>query len=269
MVVFPHCKINLGLQVLSKRPDGYHTIETCFYPVPWTDILEIIPSETFSFSVSGDSIPGKESDNLCVRAYDLLKTDFSLPPVQMHLHKIVPTGAGLGGGSSNAAFTLRLLNEKFQLNISHRALIRYASKLGSDCAFFVQDKAMLGEGRGEVLHESQLNLKNYYILIIKPDLHIATAGAYAGIVPVPGRKPVREIIQLPVSDWKNNLVNDFEESVFKKYPHIAMIKSELYRQGAVYASMSGSGAAVFGLFSEEKILTENFSGCRYWSGWLN
>jgi 4-diphosphocytidyl-2-C-methyl-D-erythritol kinase len=234
MVAFPPCKINLGLNIMRKRADGYHDIETIFYPVPWTDILEVIPSDKFVFTATGNVIPGKEEDNLCVRAHKILNA----PPAKIHLHKIIPAGAGLGGGSSDAASTLKLLNDVFELKHSKEDLKNYAAQLGSDCAFFIENRPMLGRGRGEILTPVDVDLKGKFIVIIKPDVHVSTAEAYAGVVP-----KERE----PGSEW----TNDFEESVFKKYPILASIKSTLYEAGASYASMSGSGSAVFGIFSQK------------------
>jgi 4-diphosphocytidyl-2-C-methyl-D-erythritol kinase len=269
MVVFPHCKINLGLHIFSRREDGYHTIETCFYPLPWTDILEIIRAEKFSFSNSGLDIPGNPEDNLCIKAYRLLQRDFNLMPIQMHLHKVIPTGGGLGGGSSDAAFALRVLNSVFNLQLSTKQLQNYASQLGSDCSFFVQDKPMLGSGRGEILFGTLLSLKGMFLVLVKPDIHVATAEAYAGVKPQHPVTSLSEILSLPIAEWNGILVNDFEESVFQKYPAIAAIKQELYNQGAVYASMSGSGASVFGIFNSPVDLKEYFPGMTYWTGVLS
>jgi len=268
MVAFPHCKINLGLHVLSKREDGYHNIETCFYPVPWTDILEIIPSTEFSFSCSGSVIPGKEGDNLCIKAYRLLQREFGIAPVKIHLHKVLPTGAGLGGGSSDAAFTLRLLNSVFDLILSVDQLRGFASQLGSDCAFFADDKPMLGRGRGEQLSPLSISLKGYYLVLIKPDIHVSTADAYAGVNPKASEPAFTEIISRPVAEWRNLLVNDFEVSVFKKFPAIESIKKELYQQGALYASMSGSGSSVFGIFKSKVERSLQFEGMQYWADYL-
>ncbi len=267
MVSFPHCKINLGLQIISKRADGYHAIETCFYPVPWTDILEIVKASKYSNSFSGLAIPGREEDNLCVKAYQLLRNDFDLPPIQMHLHKAIPFGAGLGGGSSDAAFALRTLNSLFDLQLSSAQLRDYASRLGSDCAFFVGDNQMLASGRGEVLSETPLTLKGFFLVLIKPDIHVSTAEAYAGVKPQPPPVRLAKILALPLAEWKNLLVNDFEESVFKKYPAISSLKKKLYQHGAIYASMSGSGASVFGIFNSPVDLKKEFEGT-YWAGVL-
>jgi len=268
MVVFPHCKINLGLHVVSKREDGYHTIETCFYPVPWRDVLEIIKSNEFSFSQSGLVIPGNFSDNLCVKAFQLLEKDFEITPVKIHLHKVIPTGAGLGGGSSDAAFALRTLNAVFNLNLSQTILKEYAAQLGSDCSFFIDDKPMLASGRGEILSETSLSLKGKYLVIVKPDIHVSTAEAYRGVNPKQPIKSISRIITEPISSWQPSLSNDFEESVFKNHPTIGEIKSKLYQHGAQYACMSGSGAAVFGIFDSDVDLKRYFEG-NYWAGELN
>lgn len=267
MVCFPPCKINLGLQIINKRTDGYHDLETCFYPVPWTDILEIIKSDVFSFTTSGSAIPGKQEENLCVKAYELLKKDFSLIPVRIHLHKIIPTGAGLGGGSSDAAHTLRLLNAIFELQLSEEKLMSYAAQLGSDCSFFIQDKPMLGTGRGEILREMTDLLRGNYLVMIKPDIHVSTVEAYAGIHPKTPVHSVDFIMEQPLTKWKFLLKNDFEETVFEKFPAIKEIKDMLYSRGAVYASMSGTGSAVFGIFDQEIDLGEISNDIK-WSGLL-
>lgn len=268
MVVFPHCKINLGLQIVSKRTDGYHNIETCFYPVPWTDILEIIKAEKFSFSSSGLDIPGNPDDNLCIKAYRLLQRDFNLSPVQMHLHKVIPAGAGLGGGSSDAAFTLRTINSIFKLGLSTQQLLTYAAQLGSDCSFFVEDKPMLGRGRGEILSDLNLSLKGMFLILVKPDIHVSSAEAFAGIKPKQPSASLSEILSLPLSEYRGVLINDFEESVFQKHPSIASIKESMYQHGALYASMSGSGASVFGIFNSQVDLKNYFPGMVYWMGML-
>jgi 4-diphosphocytidyl-2-C-methyl-D-erythritol kinase len=269
MVAFPHCKINLGLHVIAKREDGYHDIETCFYPVQWTDVLEIIPSREFSFTHSGLIIPGKAENNLCIKAYQLIKGRFPISPVKIHLHKVLPAGAGLGGGSSDAAFTLRILNSVFDLQIDLPQLQEFALQLGSDCAFFIDDKPRLGKGRGELLTDLPVSLKGFYIVLVKPEIHVSTADAFAGVVPETSKQSLSEILTRPVKDWKDHLQNDFEVSVFKKYPVIQSIKSELYAQGALYASMSGSGSSVFGLFQDKTELSSYFKGMQYWSDYLN
>lgn len=251
MIAFPPCKINLGLNVLSKRSDGYHNLETCFYPLPFTDILEILPSEELVFIPTGNVIPGKSSDNLCLRAYDLLRNDFSINPVAIHLHKVIPTGAGLGGGSSDGAYTLRLLNEIFSLHLTTDHLKNYAQQLGSDCAFFIEDEVRLGKGRGELLEPIQLSLKNKFLVLLKPDVHVSTAEAYRGVIPRAANPSVRHILEnTPLSQWKELLKNDFEASAFLAHPIIEQCKASLYEHGAIYACMSGSGSAVFGIFDE-------------------
>jgi 4-diphosphocytidyl-2-C-methyl-D-erythritol kinase len=268
MVCFPHCKINLGLHILSKRPDGYHTLETCFYPVPWTDILEIIKADEFLFTSSGLLVTDTAEDNLCVKAFRLLQQHHSIAPVHIHLHKILPPGAGLGGGSSDAAHTLRLLNELFSLDLSAHVLRDYASRLGSDCAFFIEDQPRLGTGRGEDLHEIGVELKNKYLVLVKPPVSISTAEAYENVIPRVPAMGIREILKRDIHHWKDILHNDFEKSVFQKYPEIGLIKNKLYNRGAVYASMSGSGSSVFGIFDQELNLREEFGEATYWSGFL-
>lgn len=255
MLVFPNSKINLGLNILRKRNDGYHDLETVFYPVPLHDALEIIalgPNEktsSFPFSQSGAEIKGRQTANLCVLAYKLLKKDFpGLPKIKMHLHKVIPSGAGLGGGSADAAFTLVLLNNMFKLGIAEEKLRQYARELGSDCPFFIINKPCFAQGRGELLESIQLDLSGYEFIIINPGIHIDTGMAFANITPSIPAKQVKEIIQLPVGQWKKELKNDFEIPVFQQFPEIAAIKETLYKAGAVYASMSGSGSTVFGIF---------------------
>jgi len=255
------------LSVLAKRADGYHNLETCFYPVPWRDILEVIPSNTFAFSTTGIVIPGNPEDNLCVKAYRSLQKDFDLAPVNIHLHKIIPTGAGLGGGSSDAAYTLRLLNDIFSLGIQQQKLMDYAARLGSDCAFFTQNDPMIGTGRGEILKKIKLSLDDKFLVVIKPDIHVSTADAFAGISPTPSTPSVAEIIlDFSIQRWKEFLKNDFEETIFKKYPDIKLLKEKLYSLGATYASMSGSGSAVFGIFDKEIDVGGQFPQAILWSG---
>lgn len=267
MIAFPPCKINLGLNILRRRADGYHDIETCFYPVPWTDILEIIRSDTFDFAVSGLPVPGPVADNLCVRAYEILEKDLKIGPVKMHLHKTIPMGAGLGGGSSDAAHVLRLLNELFMVNLGNERLKEYASLLGSDCAFFISGKPAFATGRGEQLQELTVDLENEFLVIIAPEIHVATAAAYANVTPGRPDIPCNRIVsEMPVSEWKNNLRNDFEASVFRQHPIIDHIKQSLYHAGASYAGMSGSGAAVFGIFDQPVELPKELTQYKSWSG---
>lgn len=265
MIVFPNCKINLGLNILRKRSDGYHDLETVFYPIPLTDILEIIEnkhpeqSAKMPFTISGISMPEVPASNLCAKAYKLLKRDFpKLPFIQMHLHKSVPLGAGLGGGSSDAAFTLKVLNDKFDLHLSVKELMDYAAELGSDCPFFILNKPCFATGRGEILEEIQLDLSAYKFVVVNPGIHINTGDAFVKLKPAVPEKSIREIIAEPIENWKTTLQNDFEKVVFKEYREIVDIKDSLYTKGAVYASMSGSGSTVYGIFPKEKELSFTF-----------
>lgn len=255
MILFPNSKINLGLHVISKRSDGFHSIETVFYPVQWRDVLEITPhlsaKKKIKITFSGIPIDGNSNDNLCVKAYQLLDTEYSLPPVQMHLHKIIPMGAGLGGGSADAAFTLKILNNIFGLNLKEENLLNYASHLGSDCAFFIKNKAQYAQGKGDVLSDIYIPLKGYWILVVKPQINISTQEAYSGIFPKQPKLHLIEVLKQMPEYWKDFLINDFEEGIFKKYPIIKSLKENLYERGAVYASMSGSGSAVYGIFKSE------------------
>lgn len=262
MIVFPNCKINLGLNILRKRSDGYHDLETVFYPVPLTDILEIIEykhteqSSKMPFTTSGFSLPEMPASNICVKAYKLLKKDFpKLPFIQMHLHKSVPLGAGLGGGSADAAFTLKLLNEKFNLNLSTQQLMDYAAELGSDCPFFILNKPCFATGRGELLEEINSDFTGYKFVIVNPGIHINTGDTFVKLKPAIPEKSIKDIIATPVENWKHELFNDFEKTVFKQHREIADIKDSLYNAGAIYASMSGSGSTVYGIFPGEKEFT--------------
>ena len=258
MIVFPNCKINLGINILRKREDGFHDLETVFYPVQIKDVLEVIQSgvgtqeSEIEISSSGLLIDGDASNNLCVKAYDLLKKDFpSLPSVKMHLHKNIPMGAGLGGGSADGAFALRLLNDKFHLNLSAEQLIHYALQLGSDCPFFILNEACFARSRGELMEKTALDLSAYQFVIVNPHIHISTAWAFKNIFPAIPDKSINTIIQQPVETWKAELINDFEKPVIKEIPVIGEIKQQLYHAGAVYASMSGSGSTVFGIFKKD------------------
>lgn len=266
MLAFPTCKINLGLRITEKRPDGFHNLQSCFYPVGWGDVLEIIPANSFAFSSSGLPIPGDASQNLCIKAYNLLKTDFDLPPVQMHLHKLVPIGAGLGGGSSDASFTLTLLNNQFALGLSSAQMEDYARLLGSDCAFFVQNRPVYCTEKGDVFSEIALDLSGYYIVLVYPNLAISTAEAYAGIRPRPTEHSLKDQLEAPIDTWRTTVHNDFEDSLFPRYPVLAQIKAQLYESGAVYASMSGSGSTVYGIFQAPVAIPNQFSTYRVWKG---
>jgi len=263
VIVFPNCKINLGLNITSKRNDGYHNIETVFIPLSLKDVLEIIhPNETgepVQYSGSGMPVTGEMSSNLCIKACSLLKKDFpQLPLIKLHLHKAIPAGAGLGGGSADGAFTLQLLNKKFNLGLSTEKLIDYALQLGSDCPFFIHNKSCYATGRGEIIEPVNLDLSAYKFLIVNPAIHINTGIAFSKLTPATPSIPIKEIIQQPVITWKSLLKNDFEELVFTDHPGIKKIKDSLYESGAVYASMSGSGSTVYGIFEKKHNISHSF-----------
>ena len=258
MLSFPNAKINIGLNITEKRPDGYHNLETVFYPVGLCDVLEVQLSETcddYSFSSSGIAIDGDPEQNLIVKAYRLLQQDFPLLPVDISLVKQIPFGAGLGGGSADAAFMLKMLNEMANLELTDAQLEAYAVQLGADCPVFIRNKPVFATGIGNVFSETDLSLAGYFLVLIKPDIHVSTPEAYSMVIPRKPEKSLQELVKLPVAQWKDLVVNDFEKSVFARYPRIAEIKDELYRAGALYASMSGSGSSVYGLFASEP---ENF-----------
>jgi 4-diphosphocytidyl-2-C-methyl-D-erythritol kinase len=262
MVAFPNCKINLGLHITQKRADGYHDIETVFYPIAFNDILEIIPTNSHNnieYNSSGIPINGNNEDNLCIKAYHLLKKDFpQIPSIQMHLHKHIPMGAGLGGGSADGSFALKMINQQFQLNLSDEQLIQYALLLGSDCPFFILNTPCIGKGRGEILTPIALNLSAYKIQIINPGIHINTGWAFSQIIPTLPKLSIAQIIQQPIETWKGQLINDFELPVCKQYPEIATLITQLYNANAVYAALSGSGSSVFALFEKSDSLQLSF-----------
>lgn len=253
MITFPNAKINLGLNITEKRPDGYHNLETVFYPIPLEDALEICPRQenegSYSLTQSGLTIEGEADRNLVVKAFKLLNETYNLPPTDIFLHKRIPSGAGLGGGSADAAFMLKLLNEAYNLHLTDEQLEDYAARLGADCAFFIRNRATYAEGIGNIFSPVELSLAGWQLLLVKPDIFVSTRDAFARIRPRHPERNVKEIIAQPVESWKDCLVNDFEESVFPQFPAIGDIKAELYRLGAVYASMSGSGSSVYGLFA--------------------
>ena len=250
MLAFPNAKINIGLHITSKRPDGYHNIESCFYPIPWKDALEIIPASELKFTTSGLSIPGSEDSNLCLKAYHLLKKDFDIPAVHIHLHKVIPMGAGLGGGSADGAFTLKLLNDLFELAISNQQLEVYASKLGADCPFFIENQPKIVRGIGEIFSPCPIDLTGKVLLIKNPGIHIGTKEAYANVIPKEVDRAIEDTLSDSPSKWVEHLKNDFEVSVFPNHPELETLKNELYDLGATYASMTGSGSTVYGLFDE-------------------
>jgi 4-diphosphocytidyl-2-C-methyl-D-erythritol kinase len=250
MISFPNAKINLGLNIVSKREDGYHNIESCFYPIPWRDSLEVIEAASFAFHSYGLEIPGDASSNLCMKAYELLKADFDIPPVEIHLLKNIPMGAGLGGGSADGAFTLKMLNNLFKLKLTDLELETYSSKLGSDCPFFIQNQPAIARGRGEDLEQIDLDLSGCHLAIHNPGIHVSTKEAYAGVIPTQPEISISGLIKTPVKEWRDTLENDFEASIFSNHPEIAQLKKEMYDAGAIYASMTGSGSSVYGVFEE-------------------
>lgn len=260
MLVFPNAKINLGLNITEKRPDGYHNLETIFYPIPVDDALEVNVlherNEKYHLHQAGLEIAGEAENNLVVRAYKLLDKEFNLPPIDIHLFKHIPSGAGLGGGSADAAFMLKLLNDKFSLGLKDESLEEYAARLGADCAFFIKNEPTYAEGIGNIFSPIQLSLKGYQLWLVKPDIFVSTRDAFSKIKPHHAEQSLKEIAQSPVEDWKDRMVNDFEESVFPQFPAIGEIKDEMYRQGALYASMSGSGSSVYGIFKADALLPE-------------
>jgi len=256
MLIFPCCKINLGLYVTAKRADGYHDLETVFYPVPLKDALEVVPLREnigmpYRLTQYGQCIDGPAEKNLVVKAYLLLAQDYPLPPVDIHLYKYIPSGAGLGGGSADAAYMLMLLNDMYHLDLSEEALIVYASKLGADCAFFIHGKPTFATGIGNIFTPVELSLKDMQLVIVKPDIFVSTAEAFRGVTPQRPPVSLMDIVQQPVDTWRDTMSNDFEHSIFPHHPRIAEIKQQLYNAGAVYACMSGSGSSVFGIFEAE------------------
>ncbi|MES2565425.1 MAG: 4-(cytidine 5'-diphospho)-2-C-methyl-D-erythritol kinase [Bacteroidota bacterium] len=284
MICFPNAKINLGLHVTEKREDGFHNIETVFYPVGWNDALEVVEAkkqvlvtsschterslsgvEKFNLHLSGLPVSGNVSDNLLYKAYELIQQSKTLPPLEVYLHKVLPMGAGLGGGSADAAFFINLLNEQFELKFSETERMNIARQLGSDCAFFIKNTPVIAVQKGDVFSDLDLDLSHLYIAIVYPNVHSNTKEAYSLVKPQKPRRSLSEIIQAPISTWKNELVNDFEKSIFSLYPVVEKTKNELYDLGAVYASMSGSGSAVFGLFEDEPQIG-TLSSFPHWCG---
>ena len=249
MLTFPNAKINLGLRVIERRPDGFHNIETVFYPVALCDALDVAEAADFEFNISGLPVAGSSDDNLVVKAYRLLSGVFDLPPVHIHLHKIIPPESGLGGGSSDGAFMLKTLNTLFKLGLEIRQLESYAASLGADCPFFIRNTPSLASGTGNILTPVDTSLGGLKILLVKPPFSVNTAKAYQSVKPSPPLQPLDKLIMLPVNEWAGILLNDFEKPVSEIYPEINTIKEVLYSKGALYASMSGSGSSVYGIFS--------------------
>jgi 4-diphosphocytidyl-2-C-methyl-D-erythritol kinase len=256
MLAFANAKVNLGLFITEKRPDGYHNLETVFYPVRLFDVIEITDAPELTCVVEGILVPGDAEDNICLKTYRLLQNDFSLPPQKITLLKNIPVGAGLGGGSSDAAFLIKLINDKFNLGLTVGKMQDYARQLGADCAFFIENEPVFASGIGDVFEPVVVQLDEYFLVLVKPPVHVSTAIAYAGIIPKKISIGLNELIKLPLPDWKANLKNDFETSVFSKFPEISVIKDKLYEAGAVFAIMSGSGSSVFAIFEKKISLPE-------------
>jgi len=253
MIAFPNAKINLGLHITEKRPDGFHNLETVFIPISWSDMLEFVEADEMHFTTSGIDVLGDSESNLVMKAYRLLKNDFELPALRIHLHKQIPLGAGLGGGSSDGAFMLQMLNKTYNLNLSREQLLGYAAVLGSDCPFFILNKPVYATGRGEIMTPIDLWLNDMFILLVKPQVEVSTAKAFQLVAPIKSGYPLPELLRCPVQEWKGKVINQFESSVFQLYPEVMAISQQLYDMGAIYASMSGSGSCVFGLFNEPPV----------------
>jgi 4-diphosphocytidyl-2-C-methyl-D-erythritol kinase len=259
MIVFPNCKINIGLNIIAKRNDGFHDLETVFYPIKkYHDALEIIESAETKLIVTGTDLKIDMHKNIVYKAFQLLQSDFGLPNVHIHLHKNIPHGAGLGGGSADGVYMLQLLNSFFKLNIDNHKLKHYALLLGSDCPFFIENKPQFARGRGELFEDIQLDLTGYFICIIKPNIYISTADAFKNITPCKPQQHLKSIIETPIESWKHTVSNDFEKGIFKIHPSLENLKNNFYNQGAVYASMSGTGSSVYGIF-KKSIATKDFN----------
>ncbi len=283
MVVFPNAKINIGLNIVSKRNDGFHNIETVMYPIVYDDILEVIEWDDeamddkskmrkeqeikpIQFVHTGIKLTGKPEDNIVVKAYRLLEVDYELPPLNVCLHKIIPVGAGLGGGSSDAAYMLKLLNDYFNIGLKKEKLMKYAQKLGSDCAFFLQNKPVYANGKGDQFDPIKLDLSDYFIVLVTPPIHISTVEAYAKATTSAPGYSLKDVIKTPIENWKKKIKNDFEGKAFRKHPELNAIKKELYAKGALYASMSGSGSTLYGIFSKRETWVREFRGCKvHWA----
>jgi 4-diphosphocytidyl-2-C-methyl-D-erythritol kinase len=251
MISFPNAKINLGLYVTEKRPDGFHNLETVFIPIDWKDALEFVEAPETQFTSSGLVIEGDPEQNLVMKAYRLLQSQYGLPALHIHLHKNIPLGAGLGGGSSDAAFMLKMLNEYFHLGLTGDELEQHAARLGSDCPFFVRNRPVFARGRGEIMEDIRLKISGLTLVVVKPPVHVTTALAFRNVIPQKTRISIKALVNFSVTRWNGNIKNQFEGSVFQEFPEIGKIKEQLYAAGAQYASMSGSGSAVFGIFEGE------------------
>ena len=269
MICFPNAKINIGLNVVEKRTDGFHNIETIFYPVPLCDVLEIREAPALQLTIEGIAIQGTVENNLCIKAYKALADQYKIPPVEIFLLKAIPTGAGLGGGSSDAAFMIKALNELFSLNLSEETMEQTAAKLGSDCAFFIKNKPVYATGKGDVFVPVSVSLKGKYIVIVKPPVHVSTPEAYGMIKPARPEYTIVSECKNPVLNWKKKITNDFEQPVISKYSVIGELIKKMYANGAAYAAMSGSGSAVYGIFDDEPDLQKQFPGNFYYAAMLS
>ncbi|MCC5921062.1 MAG: 4-(cytidine 5'-diphospho)-2-C-methyl-D-erythritol kinase [Cyclobacteriaceae bacterium] len=259
MIVFPNAKVNLGLRILKKREDGYHEIETCFFPVPICDILEVVPNEKDKIKFSGIPIQGDQNDNLVMKAINMLRADFDkIPNLSIHLHKLINMGAGLGGGSADAAFALKLINDQFELGLSEEKLMDYAARIGSDCPFFIYNQPAIGRGRGEKISPFDVDIKGNYLCLVHPKIHIDTATAYSKTQPTEDSLSITEALNSPKEEWREKLCNDFEPIIYEMYPELEKIKRALYAQGAWYASLSGSGSSLYAFFKDEPRLDISF-----------
>ena len=265
MITFPNAKINLGLNIVEKRADGYHNLETIFYPVGWNDALEVVPADAVSLSISGIPIAGEAEKNLVMKAYRLLREDYQLDDLAIFLRKNIPFGAGLGGGSADGAFMLSLLNRYFNLQLTEEALAAYAVRLGADCPFFIYNRPVFATGIGDVIEPIEVSLGDNRIVIIKPDVAVPTAEAYSRVVPRRPAISLKTLIAAPVEEWRERVTNDFEASVFACHPELAELKSLLYKKGALYASMSGSGSALYGIFPPDSSPRFDLPNCLIWN----
>ena len=267
MISFPNCKINIGLNIVGKRSDGYHNIETVFYPLTLCDALEVLHADVNrsgdELSIEGMQLEGDPEQNLCMKALRLMQKEITVPSLKMVLMKKIPVGAGLGGGSSDAAFTLKMINTFIGAHLSDERLVKMASVLGSDCAFFIVNKPVFANGKGDLMSPVSLRLEGSTIVIVKPSIFVSTAHAYSGTTPAEPARSLRELIQLPVTEWRDVIKNDFEDSIFSRHPEIAAIKKRMYEMGALYASMSGSGSSVFGIFNGPVNAQADYPGCFY------
>jgi len=265
MITFPNAKINLGLFVNEKRPDNYHNIETVFYPIMLSDALEVLPSKGQTrLNVTGIDIPSDNKDNLCIKAFNYMKAHYKIGELDIHLLKKIPIGSGLGGGSSDAAYTIKSISKLFNLNLSKDAMCKIASTLGSDCAFFIENKPLYAYKKGDMFESVELSLKGFYLVVVVPQLHVNTAMAYSKVKTQRNRENLKNIIALPIENWQFELYNDFEFPIFDLFPEIKTIKERLYKLGAVYASMSGSGSAVYGIFKQKVCIDNKFKNCFVW-----